>query len=303
VLVAAVVLVTSSPDRRSVPRLGVYTGPGASGVTAAKNFERTTGAPLSQQLDFASADSWDGITGPSWLLDPHAAARLRLEYSLPMFPEGEGNSLADCATGRYDGHWGELAHNLVAAGLADTIVRPGWEFNGDWYAWAAKGRTQQYVACFRHIVTVLRAEPHQRFQFDWNPTVGAAEFPAELAYPGDKYVDFVGVDAYDTSSWNRLFGGDHGLRFWSRFAADHHKPVAIPEWGVAGGGGGRGDDPQYVDRMFAFMTNARNHVAYEQYFDVTSSVAAHGIDRGTLFPRSRDAFIDWTRKLTGSGRA
>jgi hypothetical protein len=297
VLVTAVVLSRESTTSRSVPRLGVYTGPGASGVSAAKNFERTTGAPLSQQLDFASADSWDGITGPAWLLQPHATSELRLEYSLPMFPETGGNSLAACADGRYDGHWATLAHNLVAAGLADTIVRPGWEFNGDWYPWAAAGHARQFVGCFRHIVTTMRSEPQQQFRFDWNPTVGAAAFPAEQAYPGDKYVDYVGVDAYDTSSWDRLFGGDHGLRFWSKFAADHHKPMAIPEWGVAGGGGGRGDDPEYVDRMFAFMTTAENHVAYEQYFDVTSSVAVHGIDLGTPFPRSRDVFIDWMRKL------
>jgi hypothetical protein len=299
VLVTSVVLsVTSSPARRSVPRFGVYTGPGADGVAAAREFERTTGAPLSQQLDFASADSWDGITGPSWLLDPHAASDRRLEYALPMFPDT--GSLRACADGRYDPHWAQLAHNLVGVGLADTIVRPGWEFNGDWYPWAADGHTEQYVGCFRHIVTTMRDSPRQRFRFDWNPTVGAAEFPAEQAYPGDKYVDYIGVDAYDTSSWQQLLDGDHGLRFWSRFAADHHKPLAIPEWGVTGGGGGRGDDPRYIDRMFTFMTKPGNHVAYEQYFDVTSSVAAHGIDLGTPFPRSRDAFIDWMRKLARS---
>jgi len=281
----------------------VYTGPGASGVAAAKAFARTTGAPLSQQLDFAAADGWDGITGPAWLLDPHAASDLRLEYALPMFPETGGASLAACAGGRYDAHWAQLAHNLVTVGLANSVVRPGWEFNGDWYPWAAKDRTRQYVGCFRHIVTTMRDASGQRFRFDWNPTVGTGEFPAEEAYPGDAYVDYVGVDAYDTSSWQQVLDGDHGLQFWSKFAADHHKPLAIPEWGVAGGGGGRGDDPDYVDRMFTFMTNAKNHVAYEQYFDVTSSVAAHAIDLGTPFPRSRDAFIDWMRKLTRSGGA
>lgn len=266
-------------------------------MAAAKQFERTTNAPLSQLLDFGSAKDWNDITEPLWLFTPHATSGLRLEYSLPMFPENGRNSLGDCATGRYDEHWGELARNLVAGGLTSAIVRPGWEFNGDWYDWSAKGHVPQYIGCFRHIVTAMRAIPRQHFRFDWNPNVGPGKFPAEQAYPGDAYVDYVGVDAYDTSSWKRLYAGDHGLRFWSRFAARHHKSMAVPEWGVAGGGGGRGDDPGYIDHMLSFMTAPKNHVAYEQYFDVTSSVAAHGIGPGTAFPKSRAEFLEWMRKL------
>jgi glycosyl hydrolase family 26 len=298
VLVTSVVLAfRSSTPPRSVPRLGLYAGPGARGVAAANDFERTTKAPLGQLLDFGSADDWAGVTGPTWLLDPHKTSGLRLEYSLPTFPHDKGNSLVDCADGRYDGHWTQLASNLVAAGLATTIVRPGWEFNGDWYDWSAKDQVTQYVGCFRQIVNTMRATSGARFQFDWNPNLGTGKLPAEQAYPGDAYVDYVGVDAYDTSSWNKLYRGDHGLRFWSRFAGRHHKPLAIPEWGVVGGGGGRGDDPSYIDHMVSFMTDARNHVAYEQYFDVTSSVARHDIDPGTPFPQSRAAFLKWMRDL------
>jgi hypothetical protein len=299
VLVTAVALVVASPTTRtSTPRFGVYAGPGASGLAAAERFERTTGAPLAQVLDFAAADDWTGMTRPQWLLRPHSGSDLRLEYSLPMFPDAGDGSLASCAEGRYDRHWAELARNLVAARLADAIVRPGWEFNGGWYRWAAKGRAAEYVGCFRHVVTSMRAAAGSQFRFDWNPTVGAGEFPAEQAYPGDAYVDFVGVDSYDTSTWSTLLNGDRGLAFWSRFAARHHKSMAIPEWGVLGGGGGRGDDPRYIDQIFAFMTNPGNHVAYEQYFDVDSSVGRHSIDPGTRVPKSRAKFLAWMRKLS-----
>lgn len=297
-LVTAVALVlSSSRPARSVPRLGLYAGAGAGGVAAAKTFERTTKTPLAQLLDFGSADDWAGLTNPTWLLKSHASSGFRLEYSLPMFPHNKGDSLAACAKGWYDAHWKDLARNLVAAGLADTIVRPGWEFNGDWYDWSAKGRAPQYAGCFKRIVTTMRETTGAHFRFDWSPNLGTGTFPAEQAYPGDAYVDYVGVDAYDTSSWKRLYSGDHGLRFWSRFAARHHKSMAVPEWGVAGGGGGRGDDPTYIDHMLSFMTTANNHVAYEQYFDVTSSVARHGIDPGTSFPRSRAKFLQWMAEL------
>ena len=296
-----------------VPGLGVYAGPGASGVREAAVFGARTGARLTHVLDFASAENWAGITGPAWLLDPHRNDAARLEYSLPMMPEGDQYSLRACAAGDYDTHWRQLAHNLVAAGLHGVIVRPGWEFNGDWYAWSAAGHEADYVGCFREIVTAMRSVSHSEFSFDWNPTLGPNAFPAEQAYPGDAYVDYVGVDAYDASpifvhergrhaaakAWHEIEHGDHGLRFWSRFAAAHHKPMAVPEWGVVGGAGGQGggDDPAYIDHMFRFMTDPDHHVAYEQYFDAGSSFAQHSIDADTQFPQAQARFLSWMRKF------
>jgi hypothetical protein len=297
-----------------VPGLGVYAGPGPDGVRKAAAFGTTTGVPLTHVLDFASAKNWAGITGPDWLIDPHRKEAERLEYSLPMMPEGDQYSLHACAAGDYDVHWQTLARNLAAAGLRDVIVRPGWEFNGDWYSWSAAGHEADYVGCFRRIVTAMRTVDPTRFSFDWNPTLGRNAMPAEKAYPGDAYVDYVGVDAYDASpvfvhshdkdatakAWQQIARGDHGLMFWSRFAAAHHKPMAVPEWGVVGGaqGQGGGDDPSYIDHMFKFMTDPDHHVAYEQYFDAGSSFAQHSIGAGTQFPHARARFLAWMRKLS-----
>jgi len=314
VLFISSLLLDFSGQRRVIPGFGVYAGAGSAGVSGADAFARSTGRPVTHVLDFAPADDWQGITAPPWLIDAHANQQARLEYSLPMFPDGAGNSLAHCAAGDYDGHWRTLAENLVTAGLSGTIVRPGWEFNGAWYSWSAAGHPRDYAQCFRSIVTTMRSVRGQRFGFDWNPTLGRHAMAAELAYPGDPYVSYIGVDAYDTAdvyrhrhgraaaarAWKQISKGDHGLAFWSRFAADHGKPLVIPEWGVTAGadGEGGGDDPAYIDHMFAFMTDPANHVAYEQYFDASSGFADHRIDGDTRFPRSRTAFDHWMGDLT-----
>jgi hypothetical protein len=320
-------LIRSDAAALRVPEFGVYAGPGASGVAKALAFQDLTGAPITHVLDFASAKSWDGITGPPWLLGPHAhshahshaqshaQSHARLEYSLPMLPDGEQYTLAACATGRYDTQWRRLAVNLIGAGLGRTIVRPGWEFNGGWYSWSAAGHAADYVGCFRTIVTTMRSVHGGEFSFDWNPTLGPAKMPAERAYPGDAYVDYVGVDAYDTSkifavrndrgraarerAWRIDLHGDHGLAFWSSFAAAHHKPLAIPEWGVvrAANREGGGDDAAYVDHMFVFMTDPDNHVAYQEYFDAGSAQAEHRFGAGTLFPRAEAEFRSWVNVL------
>jgi Glycosyl hydrolase family 26 len=280
----------------AVPGLGVYAGPGAKGVAAAAQFAAGTGRPLNHVLDFASAKDWTSISGPSWLLEPHEHQPATLEYSLPMMPETGPGTLASCARGRDDPHWRTLAEHLVGAGLANTIVRPGWEFNGSWYSWSAHGRVADYQGCFRAIVTAMRSVPGAHLRFDWNPNLGAAAIRAERAYPGDRYVDFIGVDIYDTRPWRELLDGDHGLAFWSRFAAAHHKPMAIPEWGlVPAAGNGRGDDPAFVDHMFRFMTDRDHHVAYEQYFDSGAGQNDHRLWPG--FPRAANEFVTWMHTL------
>jgi len=298
------------------PVLGVYAGPATKGVAGAQVFASFAGSAPGGVLDFAATQDWAGITGPNWLLDPRVGSAARLEYSLPMLPDGSQYTLAACASGAYNAQWKATAQSLVKHGLTTTIVRPGWEFNGTWYHWSAKNDINGFVGCFRQIVTTMRSVAGQHFAFDWNPNIGANAFPAEQAYPGDAYVDYVGVDIYDTSwahypsanmtaaraaAWNDDLNGNHGLAFWSRFAAAHHKPMAIPEWGVTSLTNGHGgeDDPAFVDHMFDFMTDPANNVAYDHYFDWTSGAGDHKLTGTTRFPASAAEYRHPGQLVTG----
>jgi hypothetical protein len=299
--------------------LGVYSGPDSKGVAGATEFGALTGAAPGGVLDFGATDRWSNIAAPSWLIAPHAASAARFEYSMPMLPNGSQYTLAACATGAYDSYWHTAATNLVAHHLSTTIVRPGWEFNGNWYHWAAKANIPGYVGCFRAIVITMRSVAGQHFAFDWNPTVGAGAFPAQLAYPGDGYVDYIGVDIYDTSwthypassaalaaaqtaAWNDDLYGDHGLAYWSAFAKSHVKPMAMTEWGVVAmtNGHGGGDDPAFIDHMFEFMTAPANNVAYEHYFNTGTPSDDHTLTGPTKFPNSAADFRRRVLALTAS---
>jgi hypothetical protein len=301
--VALVGIHSDSPAEAVVtPRtqVGVYAAPASRGITGAAAFDNAVGQTSTEALDFGSTSDWRDLTGPSWLLSPHSAQPATLEYSLPMMPAGPGYTLAQCANGGYDAQWLTLGRNLVAAKLPNTLVRPGWEFNGNWYAWSAAGRPAQYVGCFRHIVTTMRRVTGQHFTFDWNVNVNStASFNPTSAYPGDAYVDYVGVDTYDTywtgynspqptatqqaSAWNYLSRGGYGLNFWSAFAQAHRKQLALPEWGVSRlpNNKGGGDDPDFIDKMFAFMADRSHNVAYMHYFNTGYHVLTDG-----TFPKS-----------------
>lgn len=297
-----------------MPVLGDYAGPGSKGVTGAQVFGAFAGSAPGTVLDFAANDSWTNITGPNWLLNPWIGNSARLEYSLPMMPAGNQYTLNDCASGSYNVYWKQTAQSLVSHDQADAIVRPGWEFNGTWYQWSAKNNIAAYVGCFKQIVTTMRSAVGQHFAFDWNPNLGGNAFPAEQAYPGDAYVDYVGVDIYDTSwayypssqlataqaaAWNDDLNGNHGLAFWSAFTASHHKKMAITEWGVSHQSDGHGgnDDPAFIDHMFDFITNPANNVAYAHYFDWTSSVGDHKLTGTTAFPASAAEYQKRSRAL------
>ena len=284
---AVTVAATATP---AAPSWGVYIGPGAKNVAGAPRFAAFSNLKITRVVDYPAADNWTNIEAPSWLVAPYTGSGLTVEYSLPLMPDAKAGtswSLAACARGDYDGHWRTTAQRLVAAKLPTTVIRPGWEFNGTWYPWSAKGKEAAFVGCFRHVVTTMRAVPGSAFLFDWNPNLGPGAFPAEQAYPGDAYVDVIGVDTYDMSwawyptpkgmttetarakAWTDIVSGNHGLTFWRDFASAHGKPMSLPEWGSTwrSDGHGGGDNPVFVDRMMDWITNPANNVAYAVYFN------------------------------------
>jgi Glycosyl hydrolase family 26 len=321
--------IAATPPPISNVAFGAYVGPAKKGAQALPAWQDFAGTKAAYALDYAAADSWDNVTGPDWALSPWWGANRRLIYSVPLFPHrpadkaaGAGPELARCAAGDFDQHWAQLGHNLVSHRLATAIVRPGWEFDADWYVWAAHGRKKDYVDCFQHLVSAMRSADGQRFQFLWNPTVGLHQFPAEQAYPGDDYVDYVGVDVYDTSwaagtypypagatateraaiqakVWTSVLSGDRGLQFWATWASARGKRMAIPEWGLSerADGHGGGDDVTFVQGMLDFIRDPRNDVAFAMYFDADTDAGDHHriSTADTRFPQAAATF----RRLMG----
>src|SRR6202000_2467220 len=122
--------------------------------------------------------------------------------------------------------------------------------------WRAVVNPTAWVTYWQRIVTILRNDPSAHFIFNFNPTAGQQVILADSVYPGDAYVDAIGLDIYDQdyrgfypipatdtpdqvlaaqqNVWTTDILGqfNYGLTFWSNFAATHGKPFTICEWGV-----------------------------------------------------------------------
>jgi Glycosyl hydrolase family 26 len=312
----AVKSTTSTPPASSSLLEGAYVGPAnPAGLSA---FSTATGTKPEIASDYLPASSgWSGMDGAngslSWLFaDGWQGTGYTLSLGVPIIPTNANNvavgTLATGATGAYNSYFVTLAKTLVSAGEANADLRLGWEFDGNWYAWEALTPSTEasYASYFAQIVTAMRSVAGQNFKFVWNPDASAfttAGYSVTAAYPGNAYVDYIGLDAYDQSwdtpqtpsnAWNSTTLP--ALTAARNFAAAQGKPIVMTEWGVAirSDGHGLGDDPLYVNNMIAWMKSATNNVAYESYFDYNTLPVGGDTNAditGGSFPNSLAAFI------------
>jgi Glycosyl hydrolase family 26 len=283
---------------------GVYVGNAAK--TALAKFEQERGATAPIVTDYFDQSTWPAMIGDAqWAIPQWAAADQLMSWSVPMLPASGGYTLQAGATGAYNGYFQKLAQLLVANKEGNSVLRIGWEFNGDWEAWSAGSDPAAYVAYYRQIVDTMRAVPGANFTFDWCISNGSTYTDPAAAYPGDDYVDYIGNDVYDwdwgthdpAKRWHDIVTEKYGLAWQASFAAAHHKPLSFPEWAeswVASGHGGN-DDPQFIRDMYAWFSSHKT--AYEDYFnDDPSATESHQI---TDFPKS-EAVYDTLFGTTGS---
>ena len=235
----------------SVPagRFTAYVGQGNPSGVHPKS--RSCSAPRSaSRPDVLGQRDWNGITDDETVIDRWKGSGYRMIWSVPMLPESGGASLpAGGATGAYNMYFSQLARNPVAAGMGDSYLRLGWGVQSVAIPWYPAGQSSYFVEYWRQIVSTMRTVPGANFSFVWNPSRGD-NGPKDKAmgnfadyYPGDAYVDVIGMDVYDTS-WNHYPGesaefrdhADPGVGAWTGsleiFADKHGKPLAIPELGL-----------------------------------------------------------------------
>lgn len=106
-----------------------------------------------------------------------------------------------------------------------------------------------YVKAFRHVADIVHE--YDNFEVMWSPNdYGSFNRPYELYYPGDEYVDWIGISCFlkrdfmgnpdSTDAENAVFGcGDYAwmsnsLKRITRFMTEHNidKPIAVSEGAV-----------------------------------------------------------------------
>jgi hypothetical protein len=107
-----------------------------------------------------------------------------------------------------------------------------------------KGNTPaKFVRAWRHVVRIFRREHATNVKWVWSPNVACGgKCPFTAYYPGDRWVDWVGLDGYNYAavdglrwySFNRIFGGSY--RTLSHLT---HRPMIVAETASADAGGNK----------------------------------------------------------------
>jgi O-antigen/teichoic acid export membrane protein/glycosyltransferase involved in cell wall biosynthesis len=274
-----------------------------------KQAERATGVTYNCLETFSDADpTWAAWSKPwltnkvygyvSWLAADPGRQLVLTQNLIPDSLAGDPNWAAKCASGAYDSYATQLARNLVKAGFGYSVIRLGPEMNGTWNV-GSLGSTpaswKQWGQCFAQEVRAMRAVPGSHLLFDWNVNAGYRNIPLADFYPGNAYVDIIGIDFYDTSGqplppvghpdrWTVLSRQPDSLMEVAAFAAAHHKPLSFPEWATVSS---EGDDAAYVTSMGAFI--AHHDVAFQSWFDAGDNGILQLTPNGA--PRSLRAYI------------
>ena len=253
-------------------------------------FEKWLGCPVDFTMAFTDQQTWEAIGWPQWFVDQFKVLDKPTLWSVAMIPKR--SSLREAATGEYNRYYVSAARILAKSKpFPDgTIrIRLGWEMNGDWFPWAARGKEEDFIKTFRHIVNSFRSVSDD-FRFEWNVNYGQT-MDVVKAYPGDAYVDIVGMDFY----WKPEYVGndpvrafeiirDHrvGLRWLEEFATARGKRTAYSEWGV------RGDNAGPFIRLLHEWIKANPNVLYANYWNHDADYP--GLLSTNRWPRTGAAF-------------
>ncbi|MEP7167094.1 MAG: glycosyl hydrolase [Candidatus Woesebacteria bacterium] len=116
--------------------------------------------------------------------------------------------------GKWDSYFTQFAKDAKAY-KGNVILIPFDEMNGNWSPWSGtlNGNTpEKYIAAYRHARGYFKDVPNVKFGWAVNndsvPDSGTNKF--ENYYPGDEYVDYVGVDGFNFNdgeweNWSNVF--------------------------------------------------------------------------------------------------
>ncbi len=156
--------------------------------------------------------------------------------SIPMISWG-GASSKRILAGRYDS-WIRAEARQLKSLPGPVLLRWFPEMNNPFYA-KTIGSPAQFIAAWRHVHTIFAQVGAKNVHWVWNPSgAGFATGSTERFYPGNAYVNWIGVDGYNWAprlpkvSW-RSFAQIFAAFY--QWAAHQGKPLLVGEFGAVEG--------------------------------------------------------------------
>ncbi len=172
-----------------------------------------------------------------------------LELTLQTSWLDSGNVVYDVLNGEYDEFLTEYAE-IVADFGHPVMFRLGNEMNGDWCPYSSYNTSKDTIMFrefYKYVYSFFENADADNVLWVWNPN--EKSFPnfnwnhELMYYPGDEYVDIVGLTAYNTGTYYYEYGErwnefdtlyDH---LYYDYVEKYNQPLMITEFGSTSNGG------------------------------------------------------------------
>ncbi|MDO8737312.1 MAG: glycosyl hydrolase [Thermoleophilia bacterium] len=205
------------------------------------------------------------------------------DFSRPATDQPEYR-LARITAGDFDNDIRRWARQLRDFGYP-VYFRPMSEMNGDWVTWggSANGNSpQDYIPAWRHVHDIFVQEGATNVKWVWSPnrdgSTSAAQATFNTYYPGDAYVDFIGINGYN---WGTLYNTPDWTSSWQSFeevirysydvaVANTDKSVVICETATTevGGNTGNGGKAGWITDAFASLPSRFPRIISLTWFNI-----------------------------------
>ncbi len=228
--------------------LGAYIGdPGDSYSPWGPNlrtFASAIGRPptiVLQYTDYNYVDWKDLERLASGTLVPNMRRSEKLKGMVPMIglflatkATSAATSYANLAASKYDRYLVGFINAYKKAGFRQIYLRPGWEMNGTWFPWLTNTPELQraFIRAWRRLYTVVKSVPGINVTVIWNPTANTSDYMS--IYPGDRYVDMIGIDTggyyfANVASEQPLDTQTFSVATAAQMSCERNKPMSFPE--------------------------------------------------------------------------
>ncbi len=159
--------------------------------------------------------------------------------------------------------------------------------NMDWNATEQNGGPQAFIAAWRRIHDIFEAQGADNIRWVWCPHADQQSphyTDARQYYPGDAYVDWIGLDGYawrSQQSFDQIFGASY------QQLEKHQKPMMIAEIGTAA----TDNQPdQWIQKTFMQLPKKYPRIKALVYFNADFSHRGEKDWRFTHHPKMLEAF-------------
>ena len=135
-------------------------------------------------------------------------------------------SLQNIINGAFDSYLTQWARDSKAWGYP-YFLRFAHEMNGNWYSWSEQANGNHpgdYARAWRHIHDLFATNGVTNVTWVWSPNISySGSLPLAELYPGNAYVDWIGIDGYN---WGSLTG-HHWQTFAEVFQPTYQQVLAL----------------------------------------------------------------------------